>query len=197
MRRKIVFFPGVAATKCYVPDQSSHTSLGCRLTQEIILIALNCAVLAERCEHTPPRKFEIVAFLRPAKILRKIRKFFPVYACTGTPIHVRCFNKRSKNFDRRLNRRQKNYRWRKSHCEKIALRSRWVCLATTMTKTTSVSSLSRHSVEHAWVNTGDEFVRTADRTRHAIKPNCPRRFGVKWSKSITFSDCQGHLTIAT
>ena len=95
------------------------------------------------------------------------------------------WHKRSNNFDKRPNRRQKNSLMKKFALREnrtanalplcIADRGRatttmgvWrgrsaVCRATTTTTTmtTSVSSLPRPSVGHAWVHTGDEFVRWA------------------------------------
>ena len=97
-------------------------------------------------------------------------------------IHI--YHNRSKNFDKKTNRRQKftdeeNRTARKSHCESVERHqqcdssravSQHVCRATTTTTTTSVSSLSRHSRSDALECTPvtSLFGRPAGRTRRAI-----------------------------
>ena len=91
----------------------------------------------------------------------------------------------------RPNRRQKitdeEYRTAgKSHCKKIALRSHCRCVWRTQWCDDHNECMARvgqqfmaPSVGHTSVHTGDEFIRPAGRMRHAIRPNLPRRFGLK------------------
>ena len=71
------------------------------------------------------------------------------------PVSTR--NKRLKNFDKRPNRRQKNF---------VPESRSWQ------------SSLQWVECRQSWMSTGGDFVRKAGRLRHVISPNRPRIFGL-------------------
>jgi len=100
------FGGGVVAPKPYIPHQNSRTtgtSLGCRLTSEMIPVARNCVVSCNPPKIPLPGKF--------SGTYAEIRKFLTNVRC-GTPIHV-CYFKRGRNRRRISVRNAALYWWQK------------------------------------------------------------------------------------
>ena len=120
-----------------------------------------------------------------------------------TTVHEKCFASRNSKRCKTINRKisitgqivakkitdEENRTVGKSHCEPVerhhcnihSERRLAVCHATTTTTTTSVGSLTRRSVGHAWVMSFRWWIcSAAGRTRHDNSPNHPRRFRLKF-----------------
>ena len=95
------FGGGVVAPKPYIPHQNSRTtgtSLGCRLTSEMIPVARNCVVSCtlETCKLQPTQNTASEeVFWDLQNPYAEIRKFLTNVRC-GTPIHD-CYFKRGRN----------------------------------------------------------------------------------------------------